>query len=320
LKRLIHSFFLLCLLLVCGCSSDKKRQVNILLDWWPNPIHIPLFIGVEKGFFAEQGINLNIIKSPDVPESISYLISKRADLAVYYMPNLIKAGQRTKELQVIGVLIDQPLRAFIFREESEIDTPYDLQGKIIGANPEGFFGAYIRGAVEKWGVQFAEIKKLQFDPVAALMTRTVDVISGVFWNVEPELMRARGIPCGYFKVQEFGVPSFDELIFISRRDFLKNNPTIATRFRHAVMESIRYCKAHPDEAFAIYSSLHPDKSEDTNTWEKKCWEITYPLYPEEQNISEEKWVNFYKWLIENDLIKFDYDVRTLLRDDTTSPE
>ena len=311
MQRRIRILVCILIVILCGCTSKEKNQVRFLLDWWPNPIHVPLYVGISQGYFLDEGIDLEIIKCPDAPETVPYLLSQRADVALYYMPNTIKAGQRTDELEVIGVLIDRPLRAFVFREDSGIRTPKDLQGKIIGANPEGFFGAYVKAAMNKWGIEFKEIRKVQFDPTAALMTRSVDVISGVFWNVEPELMRLHGVPTHYFTMEDFQIPSFDELIFISRKSFLKENAQFSTRFRKAIQKSIDFCKTHPDEAFSLYWAFHPDKSDMTKKWEKNCWDLTYPLYASKQELSEEKWRLFYAWLQENHLLKVEYDVGAL---------
>lgn len=303
---------LVCVLSVTGCKSSSPKRVQLLLDWWPNPNHVPLYVGLSKGFFEEEGISVDIIKCADSPEAVPYLLSKRADVALYYMPNTIKAGQRTNEIQVIGVLIDRPLRAFVFREDSGIKTPKDLDGKIIGANPEGMFKAYVAAAIKVWGIQFKEVRKIQFDPTAALMTRSVDIVSGVFWNVEPEFMRMYGVNTNYFTMEDFHIPTFDELIFLSRKEFLREHPQFTERFQHALQKSIDFCQTHPDEAFALYIAYHPDKSQATRDWEKRCWNITYPLYAQEQNISEQKWKDFYVWLQQNNLIKIDYDVTTLL--------
>ena len=315
--RMIKLLFILFFSLLIGCKStnkdQNKEQVHFLLDWWPNPNHVPIYVAQAKGFFAQEDIDLDILKSHDPPETVAYLLTKRADVALYYTPALLKAAQRTDQLQVLGVLVDTPLRAFVFREDSGIQEPTDLNQKVLGANPEGVTATYIRSLAAQWNIQFKDVRKMQFDPIIALMMNSVDVASGVYWNVEPERLRALGLPCTCFKLSDLSIPLYDELIFVSSHQFLDKNPAFRERFQKAIKKSIAYCKEEPADAFEIYLSFHPDKGKKTVEWERKSWDLTYPLLSNDVRVDQEKWQKFYDWMKEVQLITHEYDIAALLR-------
>ena len=79
---------LLLLLFSCSKSSDKT---TLLLDWLPNPNHIPLYVGKKMGFFSKAGINLEILKSNDNASNMGHLSFRQVDLVVTYMPSFAKA-------------------------------------------------------------------------------------------------------------------------------------------------------------------------------------------------------------------------------------
>ena len=131
------SVMLLILSLAGGCQqSESKAETRLLLDWLPNPDHVPLYVGMERGFFAEKGINLQILKirDPVIPCPISH-----PDALVHWsgtIPSTIKAIAKGANLKPVGILIKEPLDSIIFRK-GEIQTPKDLDGKTIGYCVDG---------------------------------------------------------------------------------------------------------------------------------------------------------------------------------------
>jgi len=300
------------LLFSLSCSSPPSHRTRLLLDWWPNPVHVPLFVGKERGFFQKRGIDLEIMKHVDPAHSISYLGSESADLAIYDLPHTLRAQERWGGLQVVGTLIDCPLRSFLFRKDNDIHSPQDFSGKVFGNNPVGLLYRCVQRVLQEQNVQFGVVKKLNMHPLAALLSKHVDVIS-VFWNVEAEQMRVRGVEPAFFKITDFGIPSYDEVIVIARKDFLDEDPTFTTRFRESLAESIAWMRAHPSEAFDIYLQLHPDKGAKTRLWEARSYALTLPLFSERQTPDLEKWRAFCRWMQAHGLLSPDVDVAELAR-------
>ncbi|MCK4935144.1 MAG: ABC transporter substrate-binding protein, partial [Simkaniaceae bacterium] len=200
-------------------TISAYAETTLLLDWWPNANHIPLFSGIEKGYFREEGIDLRIIKSDEAPKTFVNLMSNNADIAIYYLPQTLRHMTKYPDLRIIGTLIKEPLQAFVFRKDRGLSTPQDLDGKILGLAPGGLTERYLEIFQTREGLSF-HIKKVLFDLNTALITDWVDVVSGVFWNIEPIQLKHLGIETSIFKLKDFGVPNYPELIFIAREETL----------------------------------------------------------------------------------------------------
>ncbi len=305
---------IMCLLIMAftlnltGCSKEEPsfhatKETKLLLDWLPNPNHVPLYVGVQKGIFKKYGIDLEIQKIPDPSDAIPYVIAGKADLALFYMPDTLRAIEAKNPLKPIGILFKQPLNAIIYRDLEGINEPSDLNGKTIGYCVDGSSTAVLDYILKKNQIVPNEKQNVTFDLVTTLCKNQVDAIYGAYWNIECEHMRFLGQNTKHFDLLSLGYPNYYELIVVSRLDHYEKKPEFEANFQKALQESIDYSKANQEEAFDIYISQNEDKSPKTVAWEKESWKRTYPLLAKDQNFEPEVTENLRNWLIENKLIE-----------------
>jgi ABC-type nitrate/sulfonate/bicarbonate transport system substrate-binding protein len=304
----------LCFLLLVGCEQATQPRLRILLDWWPNPVHVPLYVGMKGGFFVEEGLEIEVISTPEPPQALLFLLSGRADIVIHSAPNTLQALGRCPHLRLLGTLIDQPLRALMFLDDSPIREAHDLHDKILGGNPEGLLTAYVRSIMNSHGVQFREVRKLSWDSPTALLTGAVDVIAGVYWNIEPAQLNSVGIKTRCFSIEEFGVPAYDELVFLTTKELIEDRPHLSMKFRRALQNCLNWCREHPQEAFEIYASQLPNKSSRTLEWERSAWKATFPLLAFSQQPNKEKWKNLASWMDAHQLSKHCIDLNRFLEE------
>lgn len=301
-RAMYAKFFSACLVLLavlstgCQTTAPSKPETKLLLDWLPNPNHIPLYVGMEKGFFEKKGINLNILKIQNPSDSLPYLTSGSADLALYYMPDTIRAQKRGVDLQVVGVIFKQPLNCFIYRKDSGIKTPSDLHGKNVGYCVDGNSTLILDHLLSSNGIEPKEKKNVSFDLVSSLGTNQVDAIYGAYYNVECDHIRSLGVDTSYFELKQFGHPNYYELIVLG----VNKAPEFVSAFQSALQESIDYAVTHPDDAFSIYIKANPDKSLQTLDWEKKGWDKTHPILARNQEIDPKVWEYYKEWVSQFD--------------------
>lgn len=272
-------------------QQSIKQPTRLLLDWLPNSNHVPLYAGIEKEIFAKNGIHLQIMELNDPSDTLPYISSGKVDIALFYMPDVVKAQLQGISLTLAGVLIDQPLNSFIFRNDQEITVPTDLSGKSIGICLAGSNPSLLQRLLNNFQIVPKELKHTNFDLVTLLGMRQVDVIYGAFWNIEKEHLKSLGIQTSHIDVAQVGHPFYSELVFVGKGD-----PKKFENFKKAMQKSIDYCKAHPEEAFELYVKCHPEKSPRTIAWEYQAWKNTLPLLAKSQTISEEEWQGLEDWL------------------------
>lgn len=287
-----------------GCQQEtSKEKVSLVLDWLPNPNHVPIYAGIEKGFFGQQGIDLQIIKVADPSDTIPFLTSGQVNLCLTYMPHTIHAITHGAKVLPVGVLVDQPLNALIYRENEGINSLADLNGRIVGYCIDGYDTKFLKAMFRSGSIEPSAWRNVSFDLVSTLATKQVDFIYGAFWNIECENLRAGGLETTYFSLSDLGVPLYYELIFLVREGSKQANEDFIKAFQKGLQDSIDFSVLNPEAAFGLYLKANPDKSQKTLLWERAAWEKTISVLAHQQKIEPEVWNTFVEWLVKEKLIK-----------------
>ena len=291
-------------MLIGGCQgTDESAKPTILtLDWFPNPNHTAIYAGLEQGFFREQGIDLKILKVPDPSNNLPYLLSGQAHLCLTYMPHAIQALALGAPIIPVGILIQQPLNALIYRQGEGIEKPEDLQAKTVGYCIDGFHMGLLKTLFAHRHIVPGNWRNANFDLVALLAGKHVDVLYGAYWNIECEQLRDWGVETGCFPLSEFGVPRYYELIFLARVGAPQASSEFTDKFQTAMQQSIDYARMHPEAAFESYLNSNPDKSSMTRVWEQRAWFKTIPVLATDQLIDPFVWETFVNWLQQHQLL------------------
>lgn len=301
----ILSLILIVPLVSCSPQDEDEedgKTVRLVLDWLPNPNHIPLYVGIKKGYFEDEGISLNVKKVHDPGDVLPYLTSRQTELALSYAPHTVRAIARQAPITPIASLIDQPLNCIIYRSDIGIQTPSDLNGKVIGYCIDGNTPSFLNQILISKQITPKIKRNVSFDLVSTLGTGKVDAIYGAYWNIEIEQLRTFGIEAKFFPLTDFGVPSYPEIVVVTNTDSTFAKQPFISSFQRALTKSIQECRENPDEAFAIYLSYNPDKAAGTQTWERRSWERTLSLLPRFPAIDTKMLSALRNWHMEHGLL------------------
>ena len=302
LTRMLRRSQIFCSLILflglSSCSSSEPQESRLLLDWFANPNHIPLFVGVEKGFFKEQGIPLQVMKVPDPTEVIPYVTSSRAEFVIYYLPSAIRVVDQGM-ITPIATYIDKPMLGFMCLKEANIREPKDLSGKRVGYGICNFGKVFLRTILKEKEVVDPILSDVHYSLIPALGTKKVEALFGGYDNIEGEYLRSLGVELTFLPLSAFDVPDHPEFIIVAKAGI---DEARAEKFRAALKNSIAYAKAHPDEAFEIYARHNPDKGDKTLAWERRSWIITLPLFADDPTLDREKWAALKEWLSQRGML------------------
>lgn len=276
-------------------TQENDRELRLVLDWFPNPNHIPLYVGIEQGIFRKHQLPLQISKLQDPGDTLPYLTSRQADIAVMYMPSLVLGQAASAGLRVMGYLVKEPLVALIKRKGLAFSQPC-----VVGCATDGIQTPLLRALLDQHALAGSRMISVSFDLVAALLSGQVDAIFGGYWNIETEHIRALGMEVDYVTLPELGVPHHFELLLMGLNN--RANPEMIDRFRSALQESIDWCRAYPDAAFACYTRCNPDKTAASLAWEQLAWQRTVPTLAKNQNDEPEVWQRYAEWLKQRGLL------------------
>ena len=124
-------------LLLTANNLAAKDKMTLLLDWFINPDHGPIIIAKEKGYFADQNLEIEIITPADPSAPPKLVAAGQADLAVSYQPQLHLQLTQGLPLIRVGTLVATPLNCLLVLENGPIKSPQSLSGKKIGFSVAG---------------------------------------------------------------------------------------------------------------------------------------------------------------------------------------
>ncbi|AAC68451.1 ABC transporter permease/substrate-binding protein [Chlamydia trachomatis] len=258
------------------------KSFTLLLDWTPNPNHIPLYAGVEKGFFVDEGISLTLQKNTDTCSSIPHLLLEKVDYTLYHSLGVLKTAVRGAPVQVAGRLIDSSLQGLIYRKNEGIEKLEDLNGRVLGfcLNDSKNLPNLLE-ALRKHHVVPSEIKNVSADMISPMLTYQIDFLYGGFYNVEGVTIALKGTPTGCFLSDTYGSPTGPQLLICGKKGSPAMTPQTLQSLQKALSRSLDFCREYPQEAFAIYVEATKDSPKVLSD-ERAQWEVTLPLLAKTQ--------------------------------------
>ena len=122
MKRLL---FALALMFIAGPASAADK-LTVMLDWFINPDHGPLYVALERGEFEKRGLDVELIPPADPNDPPKLVAAGRADLAISYQPQLHLQVAAGLPLMRVGTLVATPLSALVVLADSPIKSISDL--------------------------------------------------------------------------------------------------------------------------------------------------------------------------------------------------
>ncbi len=274
-KYLIVFFIVAAVLGGVSKPLAASEKMTVVLDWFVNPDHGPLFIALEKGFFSRQGLDVSfqVPSNPNDPPKL--VAAKNADIAVSYQPQHYLHVDQGLPLVRIATLVATPLNTLVVLADSDIRNLAQLKGKTVGYSIGGFETVILKVMLESQGLSLDTVKlvNVNFSLSPSLFSKSTDAVIGAFRNFELNQMDIEGRPGRAFYVEEYGIPSYDELILVARRDDVK-----ALKFRKfvdALEEGVQFLVNHPDESWKLFIRGRKDLDNQLN---RLAWRDTLPRF------------------------------------------
>ena len=297
MKRLM--IFLLSFFLTTPVFAADK--MTLLLDWFVNPDHAPIIVAREKGFFADQGLEVEVIAPADPSDPPKLVAAGKGDLAISYQPQIHLLVAEGLPLIRVGTLVSTPLNCLLVLKDGPIKKISDLKGKKIGFSVAGVEEALLTAILGKHGLEMTDIElvNVNWSLSPSLMSKQVDAVLGAYRNFELNQMEIQNVPGRCFYVEEEGVPTYDELIYIANTKLMDKGKI--RRFLRATELATQYIVNHPEESWKVFSSTSKELRDQLN---EMAWSDTLPrlaLRPEA--LDEGRYARFEKFLSDAKLVR-----------------
>jgi putative hydroxymethylpyrimidine transport system substrate-binding protein len=262
----------LCALLVtvilaaCGEKTEKgtpsaahTQTLSLMLDWFPNADHVGLYRGIAEGDFARVGLNIDVHTPSDPSLPLKLVEAGKVDLAISYEPELYLARNQNLPLVSIAAIVQKPLTSIISLASKKITSVAKLRGKTVGDAGIPYQHAYLDTILTHAGGPVSSVKEVNVGAnlVPAMLSKRVDATLGGFWNYEAiQLAQLHKRP-NVIRVDSVGVPNYDELVVVAKRDTLVKKADEIRRFVQALARGYEAVRTNPQAGVASLLAANP---------------------------------------------------------------
>jgi len=292
---------LLTALLLAAQPALAADKFTVLLDWFVNPDHGPIIIAQEKGYFAEQDLDVEIIAPADPSDPPKLVAAGQADLAISYQPQLHLQVAEGLPLMRVGTLVATPLNCLLVLADGPIKQVADLKGGKVGFSVAGVEEALLGTILTHHGLGMSDIEliNVNWSLSPSLMSGQVDAVLGAFRNFELNQMTIEGVEGKCFYVEEEGVPTYDELIYVANPETMDQDKV--RRFLRATEQATQFIVNHPQESWEIFSGTSAELQDELN---EMAWADTLPRFAlRPEALDEDRYARFETFLSEAGLVE-----------------
>ena len=307
MKRFI-CLLLVCAMLLCGCGASAGdnetsglKELDVVLDWYPNALHAFLYVAIEKGYYEEEGLKVNIRFPSNANDAISLVAAGQADIGLYY--------QQDVPVTSIGAVVQGPLNIVLSLEEKGITSAEDLVGKTIGYAGTELSEALIRSIMQYVGADYSDVTMIDvgFDLMSSMTTGNVDATIGCLVNHEVPQMEEEGFSVNWFDLDDYGVPTYYEGIFLASDEAIANDSETLQAFLRASARGFADMKADPEAALAtLLANQNAENFPLSETVERKSMGVLIPMMETADaaflSQSDACWQENIDWMLDQGLI------------------
>ena len=315
MRRLLVLAALAAALAACGEKVEPKpgaikpEPFTVLLDYFPNADHAGIYAARAAGLYAKAGLDVKIETPPDPSAPLKLLRAGRTDVAISYEPELLLARDAgASDLVSVAALVQKPLTSLMALGSAKLTSPADLVGKRVGTSGIPYQTAYLKTILAKAGVDAGKVKETNvgFNLVPAMLTKKADATLGAFWNYEGVDLQRRGRHPTIIHMEQFGVPTYDELILVARQqDLNAAGASRLRRFLQATAAGHRLLRENP--AAGVDALVKADKGLDRGLQEAAVKATLPAFFPSDRSKpwgyqEPSEWAAYELWMRDNRLL------------------
>lgn len=230
-----------------GSGAATLTNASLVLDFTPNAVHTGIYTALDRGYDKAAGIRLHVIVPSASTDSIKLLEAGRVNFALLDIHDLAIAREHGADIVGLLPIVEEPLAAVI--AQPGIRSPRQLDGRLVGITGDPSDTAVLRSIVAGSGGNPAGLKTITigYDAVSDLLAGRVAAATA-FWNDEGVTLNARRPGFQIFRVDDYGAPTYPELILCATAAEVHKHPAFARAVVHVLVRGYDATLADPAAA------------------------------------------------------------------------
>lgn len=326
MKQKIGFVLGICLMLVlaaCGNSSQnsgasknsssnpnkKLKKVTVMLDWQPNTNHTGLYVAKEKGYFAKEGLDVNIV-TPGKSSAIQVVGAGKAQFGISSEEYITQARVTGVPIVSIAAILQHNTSGFASPKKEHITRPKDFIGKTYGGWGTPMENAFIKSMLQNDGVKVKNVEnkvKIVNIGESDFFTATKKNIdfAWIYYGWTGVDAKLRNYPINMIYLKDINpVLDYYTPTIITNEKMIAKNPNTVKKFMKAASEGYQYAIKHPTKAADILIKANPSANKKLVRASQKWMSPRYQADASQWGYQKKKvWTGFTKWMYDNHLIK-----------------
>jgi NitT/TauT family transport system substrate-binding protein len=239
-------------------AAHAVDKVKLRLDWTFGAEHAPIFLAKEKGFFAEEGIDVDLLPGEGSSVTVKLVGNQDADFGYASADQALIATSKGLPVVSTAVILQVNPTALIFRRAANVRDPKtDLYGKVIGVQLKSVTGRQWEALKKIQSLDAGKFREVPADGalVPLIAAGKIDVGVGFYFNDALKL-RASGEDVDWVLLETLGLKMYSTSLLTNEK-MIKEKPDLVRRFTRAFVKGWSYSLKNPDEAMKIFIAKNP---------------------------------------------------------------
>ena len=266
------------LLGIAGAAAQQPDKVVLMLNWYVYGEHAPFFLGLVRGYYAKQHIDLDIQEGRGSGVTVQAVGAGSATFGYADIGTMIKAASKGAPVESVGVLLQtSPMSVMCFAAK-HIDKPADLVGKTVAVTPGDALSQVWPVFLKVNDVREDQIKEITGDAITkrnAVVNGQADCLLGNINDQAPIIEETTGKPMRALLFASHGVNLVNAGIVVSK-DLIKSKPDLIRRFMSASSAAVAAAGESPEDAVDAILKVKPNAAKRDTLL--RSFSLTVPLY------------------------------------------
>ncbi|CAH2212091.1 ABC transporter substrate-binding protein [Tepidibacter aestuarii] len=320
IKKLISIICIMTLIIisVTGCADKKTsdnelKKVTVVLDWVPNTNHTGLYVAKDKGYFKEEGLDVEIIQ-PSQGGAAALVAAGQADFGISYQEEVTYARTSKNPLPIkaVATIIQHNTSGFASLVDKNIKSPKDFEGKKYGGWGSLVEQEMIKSLMTKDGGDYNKLEMVDIgsQDFFTSVQNNVD-FTWIYYGWDGVAANVKNIPINFISIKDLDENlDYYTPVIISNEDTLNNDADMVKKFLKATTKGYEYSINNPEDAV---ESLLKESPEIDKTIAVESQKYLAKEYKADANrwgeMKDSVWANYSNWMYEKKLIENELDVK-----------
>jgi ABC-type nitrate/sulfonate/bicarbonate transport system substrate-binding protein len=287
-------------------AAEAPEPVMVMLDWFPNTNHTGLYVALEQGWYADEGLDVQIVEPAEGSTLVQVVAAGQADFGISHQEEVSHA--RAEEIPIVSVaaIIQHNTSGFASPADRNIHRPKDFEGKRYGSwgSPSERAVLDVLMACDGGDVNEVEFIDIGWADYFTVVERDVD-FAWIFYGwtgIEAEL---RGMPLDIVMLSDWSecVPDYYTPVIITSEENIAEKPELVRSFLAATSRGYEFAIANPAEAAEMLLKQAPESNAElvrrSQEWLSPHYQADASRWGDQKL---EIWQGYADWMADRELL------------------